>query len=47
MGRKEQCPQCRSGRITVLVDSKKCNVCGYEWAGKVRRKTSKKDKVRF
>jgi uncharacterized protein (DUF983 family) len=47
MGRKERCPQCGSGKITVSADSKKCNVCGYEWTGKIGRKESRKDKVRF
>ncbi|MGD8566375.1 MAG: hypothetical protein PVF96_08515 [Candidatus Bathyarchaeota archaeon] len=47
MGRKERCPQCGSKKFRMQDDSKKCNVCSYEWSGKVRRKTTKKDKVRF
>jgi ribosomal protein S27AE len=44
---KEQCPQCGSKKIAVEANSKKCGVCGYQWTGKIRRKTSRKDKVRF
>jgi len=44
---KEQCPKCGSKKIVVEADSKKCGVCGYQWTGKIRRKTSKRDKVRF
>jgi len=47
LGRKERCPQCGSKKIEVQANSKKCKVCGYQWTGKVRRKTSKKDKIRF
>jgi ribosomal protein L37AE/L43A len=47
MVRRERCPQCGSKKITVQATSKKCRVCGYEWTGKVQRKTTKKDKVRF
>jgi len=47
MGRKERCPQCGSKKIKIIGNLKKCNVCKYEWAGKPRGKTSKKEKVRF
>jgi len=47
MGRKERCPQCGSKKITIAGNLKKCKVCKYEWTGKPRRKTHKKEKVRF
>jgi len=47
MGRKERCPQCGSKKIVTTGDPKKCNVCRYEWTGKPRGKTPKKQKVRF
>ncbi len=47
MVRKELCPQCGSKKIVVEADSKKCEVCGYQWTGKVRKKTSRKGRTRF
>jgi ribosomal protein L37AE/L43A len=47
MGRKERCPHCGSKKIKITDDVKKCRVCKYEWTGKPRGKTSKKEKVRF
>jgi len=47
MGRKERCPKCGSKKITVHADSKKCKICGHQWTGRIRRKTSGKEKVRF
>jgi len=47
MGKKERCPQCGSKKIKIQANSKKCEICGYEWTGRIRRKTAKKDKVRF
>ncbi|HEY4700042.1 MAG TPA: hypothetical protein VIH27_06725 [Nitrososphaerales archaeon] len=47
MARKERCPQCGSKKIVFQADSKKCEVCGYQWTGKVRKKTSRKGKTRF
>jgi ribosomal protein L37E len=47
MGRKERCPRCGSKKIEVQDNSKKCIVCGYEWTGRIGRKTPKRDKVRF
>ncbi len=47
MGRKERCPQCGSKKIKITENLKKCRVCNYEWTGRGRRKTSKKEKVRF
>ncbi len=47
MGRKERCPQCGSKQITITENLKKCKICKYAWGGKPRRKTSKKEKVRF
>ena len=47
MGRKERCPQCGSKKIATTGDLKQCKVCKHEWAGKPRRRTAKKEKVRF
>jgi uncharacterized protein (DUF983 family) len=47
MGRKERCPRCGSKKIDFFSTPKKCKVCGHEWTGKGRKKTSRKDKVRF
>ena len=47
MGRKERCPHCGSKKIMIAEDVKKCNVRKYEWSGKLREKTPKKEKVRF
>ncbi|UCC27967.1 MAG: hypothetical protein JSW29_00475 [Candidatus Bathyarchaeota archaeon] len=47
MGRKERCPACGSKKITIGEGQKRCSVCKHEWAGKTRRRTSKKQKVRF
>jgi len=47
MGRKERCPQCGSKKIRVHADSKKCNICGHQWTERMKRKTSRKEKVRF
>jgi uncharacterized protein (DUF983 family) len=44
---KERCPQCGSKKIAVQNTSKKCKVCGYQWIGKVQKKTPRKDKTRF
>ena len=46
-GRKERCSSCGSKKITIHGTTKKCNVCGFEWKEKPKRKTAKKDKVRF
>jgi len=46
-GRKERCVNCGSKKITIQGSTKKCQVCGFEWKGKPKRKTAKKDKVRF
>jgi len=46
-GRKERCVNCGSKKITINGSTKKCNVCGYEWKGTPKRKTTKKEKVRF
>jgi len=46
-GRKERCPSCGSKKITINGNTKKCQVCDYEWKGKPKRKTAKKEKVRF
>ncbi len=46
-GRKERCVNCGSKKITINGSTKKCQVCGFEWTGKPKRKTAKKDKVRF
>jgi hypothetical protein len=47
MGRKERCLHCGSKKITITGNLKKCEVCKYEWTGKPRKKTSKKEKIRF
>ena len=47
MGRKKRCPNCGSKKIDYYSIPKKCKVCGFEWTGKIRKKTFKKDKVRF
>jgi hypothetical protein len=47
MGRKKRCPNCGSKKIKGTDGVKKCRVCKYEWKGKPRGKTSKKEKVRF
>ncbi|MDH5733765.1 MAG: hypothetical protein OEY88_08295 [Candidatus Bathyarchaeota archaeon] len=46
-GRKERCVNCGSKKIIIHGSTKKCNTCGYEWKGKPKRKTDKKEKVRF
>jgi ribosomal protein L37E len=46
-GRKERCVNCGSKKITIHGSTKKCQVCGFEWKGKPKRKTAKKEKVRF
>jgi len=48
MGRgKDRCPQCGGKKIVILNNIKKCKVCKYEWTGKSRKKTTKKEKIRF
>ncbi|MFQ6064361.1 MAG: hypothetical protein ACE5L6_02690 [Candidatus Bathyarchaeia archaeon] len=47
MGRAERCPRCGSKKIKQDPETKKCRVCGFEWSGRVRKKSAKKDKVRF
>jgi ribosomal protein L37E len=47
MVRKERCPKCGSKKIVIQASSKKCEVCGFQWTGKVRRKGFRKEKVRF
>jgi len=47
MGRKERCPRCGSKKVDYFSTPKKCRVCGHEWTGKAKKRTSRKDKVRF
>ncbi|UCE44397.1 MAG: hypothetical protein JSV57_02655 [Candidatus Bathyarchaeota archaeon] len=47
MGRAERCPRCGSKKVKEELTAKKCGVCGFEWSGRIRRKTARKDKVRF
>lgn len=47
VGRKERCSNCGSRKIIVHGSIKKCKVCGFERKGKPKRKTTKKEKVRF
>ena len=47
MDGKERCPRCGSKKLSVKGDLKKCKICGYEWKGRVRKKTDKKGKTRF
>jgi ribosomal protein L37E len=42
MARKERCSRCGSKKIVVQAGSKKCEVCGYQWSGRIGRKTSEK-----
>jgi ribosomal protein L37E len=47
MARKERCSQCGSKKIAVQAGSKKCEVCGFQWSGKMGRKTSRKERTRY
>jgi len=47
MVRKEKCPRCGSGKTILENGSKKCKVCGFDWSEKIKRKSTKQDKVRF
>jgi ribosomal protein L37E len=47
MPRQERCPQCGSKKFEVVESSKKCKTCGFQWSGTARKKTDRKEKVRF
>lgn len=47
MGRKKKCPKCGSKKIDEYSTPKKCKVCGFEWTGTGKKKTARKNKVRF
>lgn len=48
MPRRESCPNCGSKKIIIERDrTKKCQICGYTWLRKPKRRTPRKEKTRF
>jgi ribosomal protein L37AE/L43A len=47
MVRKKNCPNCGSRKITLKGNEWKCNICGAEFSGKSRGRTSKKGKKQW
>jgi len=47
MVRKEKCPKCGSRKIKIENGAKKCKVCSFDWSEKIKRKISKRHRVRY
>jgi ribosomal protein L37AE/L43A len=47
MARKKNCPKCGSRKVSQKGKEWKCNICGTEFSGKSKGKTSKKGRKRW
>jgi hypothetical protein len=47
MGRTKKCPKCGSKKVDIYSIPKRCKTCGFTWTGIGKRKSAKKEKVRF
>jgi ribosomal protein L37AE/L43A len=47
MVRKKNCPKCGSRKVSIKGNVWNCKICGAEFSGKSRGKTSKKGRKRW